>query len=58
MESLWPLITVVGPIVLIAVLIWATIRNRKASPAITERAERGAREVRDEIRAEEEDATR
>jgi hypothetical protein len=50
MEALWPIITVVGPLLLIGVVIWATLRNRNAPPGTTERAERGAHELREEIK--------
>jgi hypothetical protein len=53
MESLWSLITIVGPLLLIAALVWAYFRNRNASRASIARAERGAREVRREIEEEE-----
>ena len=46
MEGLWSLITVVGPILLIAAIIWAYLRNRTAGRASVARAERGARELR------------
>ena len=40
MGSLWTLITIVGPILLILALVWAVARNRKTrvSEAETERA--------------------
>lgn len=41
--------TIVGPILMLAVIIWAYLRNKAASRATTERAERGARELRDDI---------
>ena len=50
METLWLIINFVAPALLIAVLIWAFFHNRNASRANIERAERGAREVREEIR--------
>ena len=53
MEGLWPVITVVGPILLIAAIIWAYVHNRNASRATIERAERGARQVREEIEEDE-----
>ena len=53
MEGIWPIVTVLGPILLIGVLIWAFVRNRRsASRAEIERAERGARELREEIEEE------
>ncbi len=53
MESIWSLVTVVGPVLLIAALIWAYLQNRNASRANVERAERGARELRQEIEHDE-----
>lgn len=49
MESLWLIINFVGPALLLAVLVWAFLRNRKAGRANLEQAERGAREVREKI---------
>lgn len=49
MESLWSVMTVLGPVLLIAVLIWAFMRNRGGSQAEIDRAERGARDLREEI---------
>ena len=53
MESLWTLITIVGPLLLLAALVWVYFRNRNASRASLERAERGARELRRELEEEE-----
>ena len=53
MESLWFLINFVGPFLLLGVLIWAFLRNRRAGRGSVERAERGAREVREEIAEDE-----
>jgi flagellar basal body-associated protein FliL len=53
MESLWIVINIVAPLLLIAALIWAWLHNRKANRASAERAERGARELRREIEEDE-----
>ena len=53
---MWTLITILGPLLLIGVIVWATLRNRNAPPGEIARAERGARELRAEL--EEEDARR
>jgi hypothetical protein len=53
MEGLLPLVTVVGPILLLAAIIWAYFSNRNAGRASIERAERGARELRREIEKDE-----
>ena len=48
---LWSLVTIVGPLLLIAAIIWAVLRNRNR--ANLGRAERGARELREEIEEDE-----
>jgi hypothetical protein len=59
MESLWLFAVAIGPLLLIGVIIYAFRRNRDDSPENVARAERGAREVRDEIaREEEQEGTR
>ena len=50
MENLWFLINIIAPLLLIAALVWAYFHNRNASRRNVERAERGAREVREDIR--------
>lgn len=50
MENLWFLINIIAPLLLIAALIWAYFHNRNAGRRTVERAERGAREVREDIR--------
>lgn len=47
---LWSLITVLGPILLIAAILYAYFRNRRGRRAEVARAERGARELREKIR--------
>ena len=46
---MWSLVTILGPALLIAAIIWATLRNRRAGARKLERSERSAREVREEI---------
>ena len=36
----WTLLTILGPILLFVVLLWAVLRNRKAKPGEIERTER------------------
>jgi hypothetical protein len=48
--SLWFVVLTVGPLLLLAAMIWQWRRNRKASPRTDARSERGARELREEIR--------
>ena len=50
---LWTLITILGPLLLIAAMVWAYLRNRNPSREEIVRAERGARELRGEIEEEE-----
>lgn len=49
MEAILPFATVLGPIVLLAVIVYAWARNRKASASTDRNAERGARELREEL---------
>jgi hypothetical protein len=55
----WTLVTFIGPLLLLAVIVWATVRNRKSSSASSlERTEEGTREVyREEQRIHENDKT-
>ena len=48
--ELWSIITIVAPLALLAVLVWAFLRNRAAGRRNFEEAERGARKVREDIR--------
>ncbi len=50
---LWSLATILGPILLIAAIVWAFLRNRNPRPGEIERAERGARELRQDIEEDE-----
>lgn len=52
MESLWILIDIVGPLLLIGALIWVFLRNRRRPRGEIEQAERGARELREELNRE------
>ena len=45
----WSIALIIGPILLIAIIIWAFLRNRAASDRAIDRAERGAAELRDDI---------
>lgn len=49
----WTLSTILGPILLIGVIVWAYLRNRKPRPGEIEQAERGARELRRDLEQEE-----
>ena len=53
MEGLWPIITVVGPVLLIGVVVWLTLRNRRARPGEIARAEQGARDLRADLAQDE-----
>lgn len=50
---LWTLSTIIGPILLIGVIVWAYLRNRKPRPGEIERAEHGARKLRRELEEDE-----
>ncbi len=43
MEAILPVATVLGPILLLAALVYAWLRNRKTSRSVDRAAERGAR---------------
>ncbi len=46
---LWSLVTILGPILLIGVIIYAFVRNRTGPRRQVDRAERGAVEFRKEL---------
>lgn len=49
----WAILTIVGPILIVIVLIWAIMRNRKArTPGSVEGTERATHELYDEQEAE------
>ena len=54
MGWLWTLITILGPILLIGAIVWAVLRNRNPPPGEIERAEKGARQLREQLEAEDE----
>ena len=41
----WSIITIVGPLLLAVVVLWALLRNRKSTRADVERTERATREL-------------
>lgn len=47
---LWTLITILGPILLIGAIIWAFLRNRASGRANVAQAERGAAELREDLK--------
>lgn len=49
MSEILSLATIVGPIVLLAVIIWLTLRNRASSKREVARSEQGARDLRKDI---------
>jgi hypothetical protein len=53
MAWFWWIAVVGGPILLIALIIWATLRTGDSSQGVN-RAERGARELREELAREDE----
>ncbi|MGX7895683.1 hypothetical protein [Tsuneonella sp. HG222] len=50
--SIWGWVTIAGPILLLVVVIWVWQRNRSASQGTVDRAERGARELREGLNRE------
>ena len=48
--GLWTLVTILGPILLIAAIIYAFMRNRGGSRRQVARAEQGAADVREDIK--------
>jgi hypothetical protein len=52
MAWFWWVAVVVGPLLLIALMIWGTVRTRSAKGV--SRAEQGARELREELAREDE----
>ena len=53
MSWLWWIAVIVGPILLFAVIIWGMVRTRISARNVPE-AERGAKELRDELAREDE----
>jgi hypothetical protein len=49
-HGMWGIATIIGPVILLAVLVWAIVRNRKsrASEDLTERATRANYQAEDE----------
>jgi hypothetical protein len=41
----WGIITIVGPLLLAAVLLWALLRNRRSGPVDTSRTEQATRDL-------------
>ncbi len=41
----WSLLTILGPILIFIVLLWAVLRNRKPKPGDIERTERATHEL-------------
>jgi uncharacterized membrane protein len=53
MESLWAVINIVGPLLLIIALVVVFLRNRRARRGEIEQAEQGARALREQLDREE-----
>lgn len=53
MGWLWSLVTILGPLLLVAVIVGAYLRNRAAGRTNLARAERGAKALREEIERDE-----
>ena len=43
----WGLITIIGPLLLAAVLLWAMLRNRKSTPREVDRTEQATKDLYD-----------
>jgi hypothetical protein len=41
----WSLLTIVGPLLIFIVVLWAVLKNRKSKPEDIERTERATREL-------------
>lgn len=41
----WGIVTIIGPLLLAAVLLWALLRNRKVSKSDVDRTEQGTRDL-------------
>jgi hypothetical protein len=54
MEAIMSAMNVIGPILLIAVLIWAWSRNRRARPGSEARADAGSKRLYEQIESEDE----
>lgn len=49
MEPIWTLVVVAGPILLIGIIIFATLRNKKTTSAEDARSDAGTRALREDI---------
>jgi len=52
MEALYASFNIIGPAILLAVIIFFTIRTRKQSARDKKRSDEGARKLREELNAE------
>ena len=44
-DNYWGLVTILGPLLLLAVIAWVVIRQRKQTPREEQRTEQGTRDV-------------
>ena len=49
MEGFWGIVVIVGPLLLIGAIIYATVRNRKSGTASERQAEAGAKRLQEDI---------
>lgn len=49
MESIWTVVVIAGPILLISVIIFAYLRNKTTTPAEDARTDAGTRALREDI---------
>ncbi len=54
MEGFWGVVIIVGPILLLAALIWGWMRNRRVDRKTEARSDRGTHRLREDL-AEEQD---
>ena len=52
-QTLWGLMTIVGPVILLALLIWLVMRSRRRTGQTTDTTERTEQATRDEYADEE-----
>ena len=49
MGSVWSLVIIIGPLLLLGAIVFAWYKNRKTSERLDRRSEQGARELREEL---------
>ena len=49
MGSVWSLVIIIGPLLLLGAIVFAWYKNRTTSKRVDRRSEQGARELREEL---------